>query len=85
MKRSKGWEFWSYTPFKPGDVKNLCSRWWRKFRNLLGYSYFRGVFRRKTKVIVVELIPFLDGQLQVVPAKWFQFFDRPGLRIRQRI
>ena len=49
-----------------GDVKNLGSHWWQKLRNLVCNPNFYRLLSRKTKVIVVEIVPFVGGQFQVL-------------------
>src|SRR5215472_10611361 len=49
------------------DIKNLRSRWWGKLRNLLSYANFHRLFSRKAKIVVVEIVPFINAQLQMIP------------------
>lgn len=48
-----------------GNVKNSRAGWWGKFSYLLSKAYFDGIFRRKIKVIVVQVVPFFSGKLNV--------------------
>src|ERR1700740_146172 len=64
------------------DVKNCRVRWRSKLANFLCKADLYRLFRRKTKVIVVEIVPLCSGQGEMFAEDRFSSLVIEGGRLR---